>query len=69
VLRWRGELSPLRFGMERWLINKRGLDDTLERSRALTMAFDGLDQAFGRSFGRVAPSLGFNEVSVVWRRV
>jgi SAM-dependent methyltransferase len=69
TLRWRGELSPLRFGMERWLINKRGLDDRLERSRAMTMAFNGLDQAFGRTFGRVAPSLGFNEVSVVWRRV
>jgi SAM-dependent methyltransferase len=68
VLRWRRELSPLRFGMERWLINKRGLDDRLERSRAMTMAFNGLDQAFGRVFGRVAPSLGFNEVSVVWRR-
>jgi SAM-dependent methyltransferase/uncharacterized protein YbaR (Trm112 family) len=69
VLRWRGELSPLRFGMERWLINKRGLDNRLERSRAMTMAFNGLDQAFGGTFGRVAPSLGFNEVSVVWRRV
>jgi SAM-dependent methyltransferase len=68
VLRWRSELSPLRFGMERWLINKRGLDDRLERSRAMTMAFNGLDQAFGRTFGRVAPSLGFNEVSVVWQR-
>jgi SAM-dependent methyltransferase len=68
VLRWRGELSPLRFGMERWLINKRGLDDRLERSRAMTVAFDGLDQAFGRTFGRVVPSLGFNEVSAVWQR-
>jgi SAM-dependent methyltransferase/uncharacterized protein YbaR (Trm112 family) len=68
VLHWHGELSPLRFGMERWLINKRGLDDRLERSRAMTVAFNGLDQAFGRTFGRVMPSLGFNEVSVVWRR-
>jgi SAM-dependent methyltransferase len=68
VLRWRGELSPLRFGMERWLINKRGLDERLERSRAMTMAFNGLDQAFGQTLGRVTPSLGFNEVSVVWRR-
>lgn len=68
VLRWRGELSPLRFGMERWLINKRGLDDQLERSRAMTVAFNGLDQAFGRTLGRLAPSLGFNEVSVVWQR-
>ena len=68
VLRWHRELSPLRFGMERWLINKRGLDDRLERSRAMTLAFDAADQAFGRTFGRVAPSLGFNEVSAVWRR-
>jgi SAM-dependent methyltransferase len=68
VLHWHRELSPLRFGMERWLINKRGLDDRLEHSRAMTVAFDGLDQAFGRTFGRVAPSLGFNEVSAVWRR-
>jgi SAM-dependent methyltransferase/uncharacterized protein YbaR (Trm112 family) len=68
VLRWRGELSPLRFGMERWLINKRGLDDRLERSRAMTVVFDGLDQVFGRTFGRVVPSLGFNEVSAVWQR-
>jgi len=68
VLHWHRELSPLRFGMERWLINKRGLDDRLERSRAMTMAFNGLDQAFGQTFGRVAPSLGFNEISVVWQR-
>jgi SAM-dependent methyltransferase len=68
VRHWHRELSPLRFGLERWLINKRGLDDRLERSRAMTMAFNGADQAFGRTFGRVAPSLGFNEVSVVWQR-
>jgi len=31
------------------------------------MAFNGLDQAFGRTLGRAFPSLGFNEVTVVWR--
>jgi SAM-dependent methyltransferase len=66
VLHWRGEESPMRFGLVRLLVHPHRYD-VLERSRALTMAFNAADQAFGRTLGRVAPSLGFNEVTAVWQ--
>jgi SAM-dependent methyltransferase len=66
--RVRGEESPMRFGLVRYLIHRGNRYAVLERSRALTMAFNGLDQVFGRTLGRVFPSLGFNEITVVWRR-
>jgi SAM-dependent methyltransferase len=68
VERVHGEESPLRFGLVRYLIHRGNRYALLERSRALTMTFNGLDQAFGRTLGRAFPSLGFNEVTVVWRR-
>lgn len=68
VERWRGEESPLRFALVRYLIHRGNHYGLLERSRALTMAFNGADQAFGRTLGRVFPSLGFNEITAVWRR-
>jgi SAM-dependent methyltransferase/uncharacterized protein YbaR (Trm112 family) len=68
ILRWRGEESPLRFGMVRYLIVRRNRYERLESSAALTATFNALDQAFGRGPGRLAPSLGFNEVTVVWQR-
>jgi SAM-dependent methyltransferase len=67
VERVHGEESPLRFALVRYLIHYGNRYALLERSRALTMAFNGLDQAFGRTLGRVFPSLGFNEITVVWR--
>jgi 2-polyprenyl-6-hydroxyphenyl methylase/3-demethylubiquinone-9 3-methyltransferase len=68
ILRWRGEESPMRFGLVRYLVLKPNRHERLEDSPALTVAFDALDQAFGRGPGRLAPSLGFNEVTVVWQR-
>lgn len=68
VLRRRGELSPLRFGIERFVISRHGLDDRVESSAALTIVLDVLDQAWGRTLGRLFPSLGFNEVTLVWQR-
>jgi len=68
ILSWRGEESPLRFALNRYLIERRRRSDLLERSRALTATFDLLDQVFGRTAGRVAPSLSFNEVNAVWQR-
>jgi SAM-dependent methyltransferase len=68
VLRWHGEESPLRFALVRYLIHRRDRYDLLESSPALTSTFNALDQAFGQTFGRLSPSLGFNEVSVVWQR-
>jgi SAM-dependent methyltransferase len=67
VERVHGEESPLRFALVRYLIHYGNRYALLDRSRALTMAFNGLDQAFGRTLGRAFPSLGFNEVTVVWR--
>jgi SAM-dependent methyltransferase len=67
VERVRGEESPLRFALVRYLIHYGNRYALLDRSRALTMAFNGADQAFGRTLGRALPSLGFNEVTVVWR--
>jgi SAM-dependent methyltransferase len=64
VLRWRGEGSPLRFA----LVHYGDLHVRLERSRALTRAVDALDQAFGRSLGRLFPSLGFGEAVCLWQR-
>jgi SAM-dependent methyltransferase len=68
LLRWRGEESPLRFALFRYLIQRGERYDLLESSPALTLAFDVLDQLFGRGPGRLAPSLGFNEVTAVLRR-
>jgi SAM-dependent methyltransferase len=67
VERIHGEESPLRFALVRYLIHYGNRYALLDRSRALTMAFNGADQAFGRTLGRAFPSLGFNEVTVVWR--
>ncbi len=68
VLHWHGEESPLRFGMVRYLVTRPGRHELLESSPALTVAFNALDQAFGRGPGRLFPSLGFNEVTAVWQR-
>jgi SAM-dependent methyltransferase len=67
VERVRGEESPLRFALVRYVVHRLDWYDRLERSRPLTIALNGLDQAFGRTVGRLFPSLGFNEVTVVWR--
>ena len=64
ILRWRGESSPLRFALMHYL----HLQGCLEDSRALTAGLDLLDQGFGRTLGRVRPSLGFGEVTGVWQR-
>jgi SAM-dependent methyltransferase/uncharacterized protein YbaR (Trm112 family) len=64
VLRWRLESSPLRFALLHYL----NLHERLEHSRAMTVALDVLDQAFGRTLGRLRPSLGFAEVMCVWQR-
>lgn len=64
VLRWRGEGSPLRFVLVHYL----DLQHRMEGSRALTVALDAIDQAFGLTAGRVRPSLGFAEVTGVCRR-
>ena len=68
ILHWHGEESPLRFGMVRYLVTRPGRHELLESSPALTIAFNALDQAFGRGPGRLFPSLGFNEVTAVWQR-
>jgi SAM-dependent methyltransferase len=67
VERVRGEESPLRFALVRYVVHRFDLYDRLERSRAMTIVLNGLDQLFGRMLGRLFPSLGFNEVTVVWR--
>jgi ubiquinone/menaquinone biosynthesis C-methylase UbiE len=64
VLRWRGEGSPLSFALVHYL----DLHERLERSRRLTRLMQALDQAFGRSIGRLFPSLGFGEVMALWQR-
>jgi SAM-dependent methyltransferase len=68
VERVHGEESPLRFALVRYIVHPRHWYERLERSRAMTIAFNVLDQVFGRTLGRVFPSLGFNEYTVVWRR-
>jgi SAM-dependent methyltransferase len=64
VLRWRGEYSPMRFALLHYL----RLEDAVDRSRLMTRLLEVVDQGFGRSFGRVRPSLGFAEVMCVWQR-
>jgi SAM-dependent methyltransferase/uncharacterized protein YbaR (Trm112 family) len=64
IMRWREEASPLRFALVHYL----DLHVRLERSPRLTAALDVVDQAFGRTAGRIRPSLGFAEVTAVWRR-
>jgi len=68
VERWHGEESPLRFALVRYVVQRYELYDRLERSPAMAIALNGADQAFGRTLGRLFPSLGFNEITVVWRR-
>jgi ubiquinone/menaquinone biosynthesis C-methylase UbiE/uncharacterized protein YbaR (Trm112 family) len=68
VEHWYGEQSPLGFGLVRYGIERLGWYDRLESSPALAAGLSGLDQAFGRTLGRLFPSLGFNEISAVWRR-
>jgi len=64
ILSWRGEGTPLRFA----LLHYGRLEHRLPRSRPLTATLDGLDQLFGRSFGRAVHSLGFAEITCVWQR-
>jgi SAM-dependent methyltransferase len=64
VLRWRGEYSPMRFALLHYL----GLEDRVGHSGTATRLLEVLDQGFGRSLGRVRPSLGFAEVMCVWQR-
>ena len=66
--RCHGEESPLRFALVRYVIERFDLYPRLERSAAMASGLHALDQAFGRTFGRLIPSLGFNEITVVWRR-
>jgi SAM-dependent methyltransferase/uncharacterized protein YbaR (Trm112 family) len=68
IVRWAGEESPLRFALVRYLIHRGNRYARLESSPALTAAFNALDQLFGRTLGRLFPSLGFHEATVVWRR-
>lgn len=68
VRRWRGEESPLRFALVKYLIERRGRYARFESSPALTAAFNAADQVFGRGPGRVFPSLGFHEVMAIWQR-
>jgi ubiquinone/menaquinone biosynthesis C-methylase UbiE len=68
VLRWHGEESPLRFALFRHLVLRTKRYERLESSPAMTVAFNGLDQIFGRGPGRLFPSLGFHEAMAVWQR-
>ena len=68
VLRWRGEESPLRFALYKYVVERRGHYQRLESSAALSAAFNAADQVFGRALGRVFPSLGFHEVTAIWQR-
>jgi SAM-dependent methyltransferase len=68
VLRWRGEESPLRFALVKFLVERRGLYDVLDSHAALTDALNAADQLFGRGPGRLFPSLGFHEAMAIWRR-
>lgn len=64
IERWRPESTPLRFAIAYY----GDLHERLEESRALTVSMDLIDQAFGRTLGALAPSLGFAEVTCLWRR-
>jgi SAM-dependent methyltransferase len=68
VLLWRGEESPLRFALVKYLVERRGRYERLEASPGMTAGLNALDQAFGRCAGRLSPSLGFHEVMAVWQR-
>jgi SAM-dependent methyltransferase len=68
VERHRGEESPLRFALVRYVVQRFELYDRLERSAAMAAGLNAADQSFGRTLGRIAPSLGFGELTVVWRR-
>jgi SAM-dependent methyltransferase/uncharacterized protein YbaR (Trm112 family) len=68
IVRWAGEESPLRFALVHYLIHRGNRYARLESSPTLTAAFNALDQLFGRTLGRLFPSLGFHEATVVWRR-
>ena len=68
VERRHGEESPLRFALVRYVVHRYELYDRLERSPAMAIGLNTADQAFGRTFGRLFPSLGFNEITLVWRR-
>lgn len=68
VRRWRGEESPLRVALYKYLVERGGRYERLESSAALTTAFNAADQAFGRGPGRLFPSLGFHEVTAIWQR-
>ena len=64
VQRWRREGTPLRFGAAHY----GDLHVRLEQSPRLTTALELADQAFGRTLGRIRPSLGFNEILCVCRK-
>lgn len=64
IERWRPEGTPLRF----LLAYYGDLHERFEENPALTVAMDLLDQAFGRTLGALAPSLGFSEVTCLWRK-
>ena len=66
--RWSGEESPLRFALVRYVVQRFDLYARLERSPAMAIALNALDQGFGHTLGRVSPSLGFGELTAVWRR-
>jgi SAM-dependent methyltransferase len=68
IVRWGGEESPLRFALVHYLVHRGNRYRHLEASAPLTAALNGLDQLFGRGPGRLFPSLGFHEATVVWRR-
>ena len=68
IVRWAGEESPLRFALVRYLIHRGNRYARLESSPALSAALNALDQLWGRTLGRLFPSLGFHEATVVWRR-
>lgn len=68
LLRWRGEESPLRFALVRYMIHRKNRHDLLESSPALTITFNALDQLFGKGMGRLSPSFGFTEITAVWQR-
>ena len=61
---WRPEGTPMRF-LAAYYGN---LHVRFEKSLSSTPAMDLLDQAFGRTLGAMAPSLGFAEVTCLWRK-